>query len=144
MIKKPTLLQILLFTSVLVFFVKGCKPFDNPAIEDACHSQGTQCLQLIFTDSRAVFDHSFLKAEQITKMEIVATKPIEKIWLEATNMQMGSIPIHFEEHKALNYQATLLVGLCSEPVMEWVMYIRYQDRSLDQQTVRSYWSSEYL
>lgn len=144
MIKKPTLLQILLFTSVLVLSVKGCKPLDNSANEENCYSQGTQCLQLIFTDSRAVFDHSFLKAEQITKVDIVATKPIKKIWLEATNMQMGSIPIHFNEHKALNYQATVLVGLCSEPVMDWVMYISYHDGSLDQKTVRSYWSNEYL
>ncbi|MCG7535899.1 hypothetical protein [Pseudoalteromonas sp. OOF1S-7] len=40
-------------------------------------------------------------------------------WLEGVTMYMGKIPVFFEQQDSSLWSAEVMVGACSEPVMEW-------------------------
>lgn len=143
MVKKPSLIQILLLSSSLVFALYGCSPKNQTQKSSGCDKEQGSCLTLSFTESEARFDHNLILSEQVYNVIFSSRKPIEQVWLEAQNMQMGNIVLFLENNDNLQYSTKLIIGLCAKPVMEWVMYVKYEDGLIDQQPFRSYWSEDY-
>ena len=143
MVKKTTLIQKLLLSSSLVFILCGCLPQNTTQKSANCSLQQMPCLTLKFTESEAHFDHNLILSEQVYNVTFSSRKPIKEVWLEAQNMQMGNIVLFLKENEKFKYSTKLIIGLCAKPVMEWVMYIRYEDGVVDQQPFTSYWSVDY-
>ncbi|MDA8621487.1 hypothetical protein N9L48_02470 [Psychrosphaera sp.] len=97
----------------------------------------------MFTESTITFDHTFVKSEEVYLLDIESKIKLKKAWIEPLNMQMGHIPIILEEKAHNRYSATLLIGLCAEPIMQWMVYLEYENGVIDQQTFASYWSEKY-
>ena len=143
MVKKTTLIQILLLSSSLVFILCGCSPQNTAQKSSDCNKKQYSCLTLSFTESEARFDHNLILSEQVYNVTFSSRKPIKEVWLEAQNMQMGNIVLFLKEVQQYQYSTKLIIGLCAKPVMEWVMYIRFEDGTVDQQPFTSYWSADY-
>ncbi|MCF2909054.1 hypothetical protein L1285_12065 [Pseudoalteromonas sp. DL2-H2.2] len=53
---------------------------------------------------------------------------LKAAWLEGVTMYMGKIPVFFEQQGSSLWSAQVMVGACSEPVMEWRMTVETVNR----------------
>ncbi|MEC4090032.1 hypothetical protein [Pseudoalteromonas rubra] len=68
---------------------------------------------------------------------------VRSAWLEGTQMYMGTIPVFFTHQQAELWSAEVMVGACSEPVMEWRLTVELADLTGEVEYVRNVTFSLY-
>ncbi len=76
-------------------------------------------------------------------MTLSARSEIASVKLEGINMNMGTIPVVTkrvsEATDKFVYQADIFLGMCSEPNMQWLLTIEYENGSNETTILASYW-----
>ncbi|TMP38905.1 hypothetical protein CWB98_04265 [Pseudoalteromonas rubra] len=68
---------------------------------------------------------------------------VQSAWLEGTQMYMGTIPVFFTQQQTGLWSAEVMVGACSEPVMEWRLTVKLADLTSEAEYVRNVTFSLY-
>ncbi len=176
--KIQTNLYLFVAFTCLLFVLQGCTENNQTnyfsGFSDLCVDLGTRsnnykpdqkldnCLIKSTKNTNVLINAKYIMAEQNNSLLVFSKKIVNKVWLEAENMNMGQIPIFLStiDHSAFTefteakvdknvntfhiYRSQLLVGLCAQPVMVWTMYIRYEDNTVEQLAYKSYWAEAYL
>ncbi|WP_212748519.1 hypothetical protein [Pseudoalteromonas rubra] len=68
---------------------------------------------------------------------------VQSAWLEGTRMYMGTIPVFFTQQQGEIWSAEVMVGACSDPVMEWRLTVKLADLTGEAEYVRNVTFSLY-
>lgn len=139
MIKKHThIIQIVttLFITSLVWSCNGNKSSTEETCNDQCISMENQQLNILFNTE-------YIMVEQQYKLTITSKQPIESIYIRGSNMNMGTLPLIYtlinNENGKFIYQSSFMLGLCSEPEMQWQLTVETQNNNLNVFDFVSYW-----
>jgi hypothetical protein len=115
-----------------------------------CHSEETsrlntcekQCLTMENQNLKVTVNTQYILVEQSYQLSITSDQKISSIFITGINMNMGKLPLIAQQIKQENgqyfYQASFLLGLCSDPQMLWQLTIN-TEHSTNQFEFTSYW-----
>lgn len=139
--KQPIATQYFINATFLLALT-ACSPQPQKPIID-CKIAQDQCLQLSTENSKIEINTRAIIVEQNYKMTLSASSEIASVKLEGINMNMGTIPVVAKlvskSADKFVYQADIFLGMCSEPNMQWLLTIEYENGSSETTILASYW-----
>ena len=139
MIKKQT--QIIQFVTslIIISFLSACngkKVSEEPACNEQCLHMENQQLKVLFNTEHII-------VEQQYKINITSKKPITSMYIKGSNMNMGTLSLIYtlinNENDHFVYQSSFMLGLCSQPEMQWQLTIETEDNIFNKFDFVSYW-----
>lgn len=135
---KKTSLVIHLFTiTVITLLITACSKK-----EPNTNQCTTDCLQFTSPQLSVKFNTSIILVEQVYTINVQSQSPISQGKLSGVNMNMGELPLTFnlieKNNQGYHYQSRFILGICSEPEMQWQLSIKTQQGSSDF-NLTSYW-----
>ncbi|MBU2882319.1 hypothetical protein KO525_06365 [Psychrosphaera sp. B3R10] len=91
-----------------------------------------------------MFKTEHLFVEQLIPFTIRSNKPLESVYLVATNMNMGRLPVRLNKLTKTETQAEVFFGMCAEPMMSWNVILTYQDGTQEITDLKSYWNQRAI
>lgn len=146
--KKTSAICFSIIFFLLISLIWGCQPRQRATQTKACLSTTEQCKTITSNSVSIHFDTPNLLVETPVNIFITSKNTIKSIELSALNMNMGQIFIPLTEVKSSEdtkeYSAVLFLGMCSEPVMQWRMHVKFQNGTSEFFDITSYWSLQHI
>ena len=85
--------------------------------------------------------------EQNYEMTLSSNLPIKDVKLEGINMNMGIIPVVVEAQNKVGssgqfiYKGNVFLGMCSEPEMQWMIKVTFENGKTESAIFNSYWQA---
>ncbi len=139
MIKKQTQIIQFITSLFIINLLWGCNG-ENTSTKVTCHEQ---CLSMKNQQVEVFFNTQFIIVEKQYQIKITSKQPITSMYIRGTNMNMGTLPLIYElinnDNGNFVYQSSFMLGLCSEPEMQWQLAIETEDSLLNTFDFSSYW-----
>ena len=154
MLKKTTFRLFVWLTSSLVLMLSGCSDDIETSNSIDCEATPSNCTELKSPSAAIFINTDIIMVENLYSITFRSTKPIVSAELNALNMNMGIIPIVFNESTGIitpevkrdSYERTanLYFGMCAEPRMEWLLILKFADESVETVPISSYWNRQSI
>lgn len=144
--KKPSRATQYFIISTFLLALTGCSPKKNNKAID-CEIDPNQCLTVSTPNTEIRLNTRAVIVEQNYEMTLSSKLPIKNVKLEGVNMSMGIIPIVIEPSaKVIGggrylYRANMFLGMCSEPKMQWMIKVTYNNEQVESAIFDSYWQA---
>lgn len=144
--KKPTRPTQYFIISTFLLALAGCSPKPKDT-KLSCELDLNQCLTMSTQNSEIRFNTRAVIVEQNYEMTLLSKLPIKSAKLEGINMSMGIIPVVVEaqENEAGSerylYTASIFLGMCSEPKMQWMLTLTFDNGQSESTVFDSYWQA---
>lgn len=144
--KKQTRATQYFIISTFLLALTGCSPKQNEQTID-CEIDLNQCLTMSTQNSEIRLNTRAVIVEQNYEMTLSANLPIKNVKLEGVNMSMGIIPVVVEPQQKVSsagqylYKGNLFLGMCSEPKMQWMIKVTFDNGTTESTIFNSYWQA---
>lgn len=144
--KKQTRATQYFIISTFLLALTGCSPKPNNQTTD-CEIDLNQCLTMSTQHSEIRLNTRAVIVEQNYEMTLSTNLPIKDVKLEGINMNMGIIPVVVEKQKKVGgsgrfiYKGNVFLGMCSEPEMQWMIKVKFENGKTESAIFNSYWQA---
>ncbi|OFA33244.1 hypothetical protein BAE46_00585 [Glaciecola punicea] len=141
--KKPTALKMIVFASlvIIVFFGIYMANVNKPLTKTTqCQLQNNACFFSNETLELSVeFTNTPVIEEELTiDFTYSSGFIIKSAWIQGNNMYMGKTPVIMQSSTHLdNTSGITFLGSCSEPKMQWQLFVELQNENTEQTIVYS-------
>jgi hypothetical protein len=139
MIKKTATIIQLIASVFIINLISACSA-EQAANQPTCDQL---CITMQNPQLKITLNTDVILVEQLYQMNINATQPIASMYIEGSNMNMGTLPLIYKliENNKGNfvYQSSFMLGLCSQPEMTWILKVEMANDKTAEFNFVSYW-----